>query len=346
MSRHSKPWFRSARNAWYVKINGKQRFLGEHPEECAKPKKSPKGDWNAPDTIRDEFHKLMVAPVLVHTGTVWAVFDAFLDHSLENNAKRTYEFYQERLQRFKDAVPNMAVEALMPAHVYNWMKGKGWSGSYKRGVMVSLCRAFNWAVKARLILFNPIKGIEKPPETHRDQTLTQAEFDRMLGHVKGEAFRDVLKIIWLTGCRPFEAARVESRHVQKGLWKFPKSESKGKRRERIVILVPEAEKLTKKWATRNPDGPIFRNSRGRPWTAWAFDNRFKRLEEKIGYKVCTYALRHSYIHNGLTKGKLDAVTMATLAGHTTTNMIMKVYGHLLKDTKFMQAAARQAVAVR
>ena len=72
-------------------------------------------------------------------------------------------------------------------------------------------------------------------------------------------------------------------------------------------------------------------------------SRFKQMEEKLGFKSFAYAMRHSYIHHGLTKGKVDPVVMATLAGHADTTMIVKVYGHLLKDTRFMREATKKAI---
>ena len=66
----------------------------------------------------------------------------------------------------------------------------------------------------------------------------------------------------------------------------------------------------------------------------AFNNRFGRLKKKIGKKLCMYALRHSYAHHALTKGKVDAMTTATLMGHANTHMLMQTYGHLLKDQSF------------
>jgi len=55
--------------------------------------------------------------------------------------------------------------------------------------------------------------------------------------VTDEPFRDILTIISLTGCRPFEAARVTAKDVRPGCWEFPKKESKGKKRGRVVFLV-------------------------------------------------------------------------------------------------------------
>ena len=338
MPRKPEPWYREDRNGWYVNLNGKRHFLGEHPAGASKPEKNKQGRWNAPQVIDDAFHKLMLTPATIPSGTIWEVFDSMLDWTLANRAKRTYDYYKDILQRFKDDVPNVLVEKFTPDHVYRWLNGKDWGDTYKRGCMTTLCRAFNWAVKARKITFNPIRGIEKPEASHRETLITEKEFEKVLALVTDEPFRDILTIIWLTGCRPFEAARVEARHVTKGCWEFPKKEGKGKR-PRVVFLVPEAERITKKWMERNPEGPIFRNNRGRPWTAMAFSNRFGDLKKKVGRKLCMYAIRHSYIHHGLTKGKIDPVVMATLAGHSNTNMILNVYGHLLKDVAFMRKAA-------
>jgi integrase len=323
MGRRPKPWYRKERKEWYVTINKVTHRLGESKKEAY-----------------EEFHKLMASDVEVPSGSVWEIFDAMLEWTKTNRAPRTYDFYQERLQRFKDDVPNMLIARLTPDHVYQWLSGKKWSDTYKRGCVTSMARAFNWAVKARKISFNPIRGIEKPEAANREVLITPKEFETILGLVKDEPFRDVLNIIWLTGCRPFEASRVEKRHVQPGCWIFPKAEGKGKK-PRVVFLVPEAEEITKKWADRFPEGPIFRNNRGRKWTAFAFNNRFKRLKEKIGKKVFMYALRHSYAHHALTKGKLDPVVTAQLLGHSNTNMLLKVYGHLLKDGDFMREAAEK-----
>src|SRR5262249_2239284 len=120
-----------------------------------------------------------------------------------------------------------------------------------------------------------------------------------------------------------------------------KEESKGKKRERVVFLTPKAKKITEKWAKRNPSGPIFRNRAGDPWTAMAFNCRFCRLQEKVGFKVCMYALRHSYAHHALTKKSANPLELATLLGHADLSMLHKTYGHLMTDTEHMRSVARK-----
>ena len=195
MPRKPEPWYWEKRNGWYVQINGKHVFLGEHPAGAAKPEKNKKGRWNAPESIDDAFHKLMLAPTVVASGTVWEVFDAMLGWTLANRARRTYDFYKERLQQFKDEVPNMIVEKLTPDHVYTWINKKKWSDTYKRGCMTTLCRAFNWAVKARKIPFNPIAGIEKPEASHRETLITPKEFEKVLKLVKDESRAELRNLV-------------------------------------------------------------------------------------------------------------------------------------------------------
>ena len=120
----------------------------------------------------------MLAPTVVAAGTIWEVFDAMLDWTLANREKRTYDYYKDILQRFKDDFPNVIVERFTPDHVYKWINGKDWSDTYKRGCMTTLCRAFNFAVKARKIPFNPIAGIEKPAASHRETLITPARIRR------------------------------------------------------------------------------------------------------------------------------------------------------------------------
>ena len=43
MPRKPEPWYWERRNGWYVQLNGKHVFLGEHPSDAPKPEKNKKG---------------------------------------------------------------------------------------------------------------------------------------------------------------------------------------------------------------------------------------------------------------------------------------------------------------
>jgi integrase/recombinase XerC len=325
MARTSKPWFWKERKAWYVTINRVRHNLGE--------------DKAAAMT---RFHEMMSKGATAPEGSVWSVLCDFLDWT-ELNRPASYPWYRAALQRFKDGVPNCAIRDLKPADIETWLAGRSdWSSTYRAGTVTAIKRAFNWAVKKQGLAFNPVAGLEKPAGQSRDRVLSEEEFKAILKLATDERFRDLLYLAWHTGARPQELVRIERRHLDNKTIVFPKGEAKGKRRARVLFLTDDCHRIVTKWSKRHPGGPIFRNEDGAPWTSYAISCRFARMKDKLGYKPVLYWFRHSYIHHGLTKGKIDPVTMATLAGHSDLTMIYRVYGHLLKDHAHMHEAARRA----
>jgi hypothetical protein len=140
MPHHPKPWFRPARNAWYVQLNGLQRNLGAHPQSAPVPRKR-NGEWNAPAEVLDAYHKLMAAPAapVIKSGSVIEVIDKFLDWCQENRKQKTYEWYRWRLQAFcnylKNAnIANLPVAQLRHFHIdEHLIRRPAWSSGMKHG---------------------------------------------------------------------------------------------------------------------------------------------------------------------------------------------------------------------
>ena len=144
-------------------------------------------------------------------------------------------------------------------------------------------------------------------------------------------------VAWECGPRPQELLRIEARHVdlKNGRWLFPKNEAKGKRRARVVYLTESAIEISTRLMVKHPDGPLFRNTQGRPWKPCSANCRFQRLKKKLGTKYCLYAFRHSYATRLLQSG-VDALTVAVLMGHSDTSMLGKVYQHLSHDPSHLR----------
>lgn len=328
MARTPEPWYWKERKAWYVTIRGKRHNLGAVKKEA-----------------KERFHELMTekSPVVV-SDTVWAVLDAFLEWTLIHRPA-SYGWYRDNLQRFKDAIPNKRITELQPAEIENWLGKQTWGGSYKAGMVTAIKRAFNWATKKAGLKFNPVTGLEKPTPGKRDRVLSAEEYESIVKLAKDDRYRDLLQLAFETGARPQELTRIEKRHLQANKTVvFKKDESKGKKRNRVIFLTDECYAILAKWAVRYPEGPLLRNQDDNPWTPFAIACRFGRMKAKLGFKPVLYWFRHSYIHHGLTKGRIDPMTMATLVGHADLTMIYKYYGHLLKDSDFMRDAAKKASA--
>jgi integrase/recombinase XerC len=186
----------------------------------------------------------------------------------------------------------------------------------------------------------PLKGIKKPPAKRRETYMTPEDFGQLLALLtRGDPFRDLFLFVWQVGCRPQEARHIEARHVELENERivFPAEESKGKRVKRIIYMQGEALEIIQRLVVAHPEGKLFRNRRGLPWSKFAVCNRFYRLSQKTGKRMFCYAARHGFATRKLIQGK-GALTISQLMGHADGSMLARVYGHLDKNVDFLKKA--------
>lgn len=337
MPHFPKPFFRSARNAWYVQIGAKQLMLG--PDKDAAFKK---------------YHELMAKPESVTVPSphppqhlVVVLIDDFLDWSQKNRSPDTYRWYKDRLNAFCHTIPaDLSVDQLKPFHVQKWVDAQeGLASGSRRNLIASAKRAMKWAEEQGYIDRSPLAHMRKPACGRKEQIVSSAEYHTILKLTKDQAFKDLLTITWEVGCRPQEVLRVEARHVDIAgqRWVFPSSESKGKKNPRVVYLTPKGVEICKRLMVQHPLGPLFRNTDGLSWTPDATNCRFQRVKQKLKVKYSLYALRHSWMNRLLIAG-CDAFSVALLAGHSDPSMLAKHYQHLSQSPEFLLAQARRASA--
>jgi integrase len=121
-----------------------------------------------------------------------------------------------------------------------------------------------------------------------------------------------------------------------------KNSKKLKGKKRTIYLVEPVLELMRKLVARYPEGPLFRNRIGKPWTRQALTARFRTLGEKLGIEGLTaYAFRTAYITDALSRGVPVAV-VAELCG-TSIQTINKHYAKIDKKRDVLRDAARLAV---
>jgi hypothetical protein len=168
-----KPFFRSARNCWYVQLGKQQVKLHADEREALKL-----------------YHELMTQRALpvaerpVDFGGLTAaeLFDKYLDWCAQHRKPRTYDWYKDHLQSFLAALPDprMAAVSLRPFHIVEWAdKHMTWCDCQRRGAIVAVQRPYNWAVKLAYIDTNPIAHIEKPLAKRRETFVTPAEWAKI-----------------------------------------------------------------------------------------------------------------------------------------------------------------------
>ena len=69
----------------------------------------------------------------------------------------------------------------------------------RRCAVICIKRAYNWAEAEGLLSANPMKKVKKPSPVRRERTVTQEEWDRLLGAVRDQEFKDFLYALRQTG---------------------------------------------------------------------------------------------------------------------------------------------------
>jgi integrase len=333
MKKHPAPWFRKSDGWWYVQLGKEQIKLtsGEDNEEQA---------WR-------EYHRVMAergrSPIRVEPmakPTVTRILNLFLDWSKKNHRPRTYEWYQSYLASFQAHAgrlrigePDRGEEVLQPHHVTTWLnQNPDWKHS-RRCAVIAVKRAMNWAYKEGYITAEPLRNLSKPPAYARDRVLDKEERQKLFESFQAnDPFRDVLFALEQTGARPGEVANVTAAQVnlKDGTWVFEEHKTASRTGEkRVVILTPDMLALTKKLIALYPEGPIFRNKKGRAWNRNAIRCRFRRVREKLGLgdDVVAYTLRHSFATDALEAG-VGIAQVAEILGHKDVKMVMKHYSKL------------------
>jgi integrase len=267
--------------------------------------------------------------------TVDRLVQEFLEFAQKNNAEATYNWYLHFLQSFRDHVGyELLVRDFGLAHVNGWLAkhypAKG-NPNTRHNAIAAVKRLFNWATKEMEYFDrNPLAALKKPARTHRDACPTREQWDKVMAHYKkrrDDLFCDFLAVIRATGCRPQEMRVIAARHLdfQAGVIHLEDGEIPGKKFGRDIIIPESVADVLKRLAQKHPEGPLFRNENGKPWTKDSLNCRFQRLQRKLKFRINSYSARHSKATDILENGG-SAGAVASLLGHRDPTVVLRFYG--------------------
>jgi len=361
--RQPQPYYKASHDSWYANIGPNKR-----PVKLAKGRANESAAW-------EEYHKQMAGRQPVSAD--WTVLDLaqrFLDHHKANSKPATVAYYFRALDSFTRHVGHrLKVCDLKPYHVQEWMDrnhltvkrarkagtdengkdryvtddtGRPTRDGFRRNLIRAVKACFKWAEDQELIPRSPVRKVKVPPGRPRgdEAYLMPEQWVKLVAAVKDGLLLDLLTTMKETGCRPQEVRRVESRHFDRAgrCWVFPKDESKNERQARIVHLTDRAYAICERLAMRSPEGPIFRNRKGNPFTTRGLDYRCFRLTRKLGFPVTPYSVRHTFATDAIIRG-VDLQTIATLMGHTDLKMLSQIYQHIRRRSDYLREGLKKAV---
>ena len=358
MSRPSKPWFRASKGTWYVTLNGKKVSLGvqgeDNRDEAIKAwhvlmagrdqgQTQPEQEPSVAELIRqllaDREKPKPQGP------TISEVIRQFLGNCEGRAKPNTVRVYSYFLLPFAEQHGEQNASELTPVLAESYARRESWSDSTRNALLGTLVTAFRWAVrKARLIPHSPLEGLERPPKASRgaDALVTSEEHDGLM-EAATPAFALFLRVLYATGARPGEVAKISSENFDPTLGIVTlhehKMAHKGKRR--VIHLTGEVMSLLSDSMRRFPTGPLLRNTKGKPWTTKSLVKAMiaTRQRARIDGAMC-YSYRHTFATDALAAGVPDA-QVAELLGHSGTTMLHKHYSHLTAKARVLRSALDQ-----
>jgi integrase len=337
MSRPNKIWFRKDIGWWMVTIGGSKIRLtaGKANRKVAEQK----------------FHELKAVqakPTESSDARVADIIDAFLAWTKIHRSPTTNRNYISYGQKFSEASGYLKATEVRPVHVTRWVDSHKWNQTTERNARRSIFRAFVWAVEEGLLSSNPLSGMRSPGALTRQRAMTDEEF-RILLRSSTREFKIVLFSLRVTGCRPSELRSLTWDEVSDDRWTLKQHKTFHKtHRARVVYLIKPMQILMKVLRREageeaRRDQHVFLNARHKKWTENSVRLRIHRLKQKHKLRddVCCYQLRHSFGTSAILAG-VDALAVAELMGHSSLEMIKKVYVHLSGEHQFLHAAAERA----
>lgn len=258
----------------------------------------------------------------------------FLAWSEKHQAPRTTQIYTEYLNayiKYLGEASDAPAEKMKPLQVEEYIAARPkWSDTYKNTTVVAINRPFNWGIDNGFMEKNPIKKAAKPSAEGRKTYATLDDVEALLSNLHpADPLRDFIVCQWHCFARPQEIRHIEARHVNLAMRQitFPKKESKGKKRERCLLILKDAYPIIEKLLQLYPEGKLFRNNRGKSWTKEALCSRFRKLSVLIKKDITLYDLRHGIISASLEKG-IGVYDIAAASGHANASMIDSRYSHV------------------
>lgn len=315
-------WFRASSNTWVVSTKGKLTTLAKG-KECREEA-----------VLRWREIQAGAAEAKAVGLTVGELTDRFMVWAEGRLAEATVIWYRRHLGSFTAFVGRpKGVVGLKPSDCLAWIDSTTWGPTTRHGAITAAKRLLAWGVLYAEVAGNPFAAMERPGVGRKTRIPTTAEVNELVEGARGGT-RDFMAFLVESGCRQSEACRltVGCVDLEAGVCVMHGKTTRATDRPRVIYLTEAAKAiLIRRMAGLGRDGHVFVTRAGNPWTRKTTKDAVKLIRRRLGLgpHVTAGGLRHWWITERLRAGASIAM-VAQLAGHTSTVMISRHYGHLEK----------------
>jgi len=230
-----------------------------------------------------------------------------------------------------------------------------------RKILVTLNQVFSYAVRHRLIDYNPLRDAERPRdpgETKKEViVLSPPQIQVFLDNTTSKKYRTLFLLAITSGARQGELLGLKwsdldminsQVHIQRTFQKGQFFITKTRTSNRWVDLGPATMKALKEWKLACPPGELdlmFPNGEGKPmnYTNMVSRHFLPALQAAGLPKIRFHDLRHTYASLLLSQGENVKYIQSQL-GHSSPMVTLNVYSHLM-EKRNPKAASRLEGAI-
>ena len=268
-----------------------------------------------------------------------------LDKRDENHADRGFDLLGKFFASKEIVAPDSShvdAKALKDFQVFLIQQtGRGgqlFSRTYCNTLVKAVKSAFFWALtqeppiitEARALALSKVAELKPSPKIRENKKRTKApveHFESLFPLLRPEVSA-MFRLQFLHAMRSGEVCNIRPSMInfdydEHGNWLYQpeKHKTAGRGKERTFVFWKESQEILKPHLQSNadPDEPIFRNLKGRPFSVCVYDSIIRKTIEKHGLKkIVPYQSRHTTATR--VKQEFGIEHARALLGHTTEHM--------------------------
>jgi len=280
------------------------------------------------------------------------VAEDWLKYKKPNLRNSTWSVYEGHTRNHFKELQNLKINRITTVTIENFIADRQLEGMHiltLRKVLVTLNQIFTYAVRHKLIDYNPVRDAERPKdqgdeETTKTRILTPDEISDFLEAVESQKYKTLFTLAIMSGARQGELLGLKwsdiewdnnqifiQRTFNNGAWYRPKSKTS----KRKIDIGPTMMGHLRKWRLACPPNEhdlIFPNKSGQPID---HNNLIKRhfrqaLKNAELPSITFHCLRHTYASLLIEQGE-NIKYIQTQLGHSSPSVTLNVYAHLMKS---------------
>ena len=260
--------------------------------------------------------------------------DIVLKKAKENKKINTFVTYEKAVNKFYSIMGDVNIEKIFVKNIENYinsLKREGLSSATINLYLVPIKMAFKEAMRLEIIDKNPVPLADKPIVKNKEKKVFNLiQMHQILEKAEGE-LKTFLYFAFFTGARPGEIVALRWSDISNNMIFINRTSiqngkmenlPKGGKKRSFDLLKPLGDYLSTLDKKRDK---IF------SYKYEAYARSFSRFLVKKGFERNTlHSTRHTFT-SLLMKSREDPTLIQYFLGHSSLNMINKVYAHYIHD---------------